>query len=98
MWFTQRPDVYAGKTCDQVEPRWHCYADGDKDSDDQREPLKLDPRRFPPGTKITVEEPICPKCSEPRSIKHPQPKRGSLFVDKCGCGFDWVEWTLNQYS
>lgn len=98
MRFTMEPDCYGGKTCDQVEPRWHCYADGDKDSDRQREPLTLDARRFPPGTKIIVTEPTCPTCGEPRSIKHPEPKNGPLFVAKCRCGFDWEEWTLNEYS
>jgi len=98
MWFTMEPDVYGGKSCDKVIPRWHCYADGDKDSDHQREPLKLDPRSFPPGTKIIVVEPACPDCGEPRSIKYPMPKRGPRFVSKCRCGFDWDQWVLNQYS
>lgn len=98
MWFEQSPDCYGGKTCDQIVPRWHCYADGDKDSDYQYEPLRLDARSFPPGTKITVTEPTCPDCGETRSLKFPAPKRGSLFMDKCSCGFDWNGWTLDQYS
>lgn len=98
MWFEQSPDCYGGKTRDQIVPRWHCYADGDKDSDHQREPLHLDARRFPPGTKIVVSEPTCPNCGETRPLKFPVPKRGAMFEDKCRCGFDWNEWTIHQYS
>lgn len=98
MWFTQKPDCYGGKTCDKVIPRWHCYADGDMDGDHQREPLHLAARCFPPGTIITVSEPVCPSCKEPREPKYPTPKRGPLFADKCRCGFDWAEWTLNEFS
>lgn len=93
-----KPDVYAGKTCDQVEPRWWCYADGDKDGDWEHEPLTLDARLFPPGTKISIEEPICPKCDETRSPILPTPKVGPTFAPKCRCGFDWDQWTLEQYS
>lgn len=98
MWAEMRPDCYGGKTCDQIEPRWHCYAEGDKDSDYQRAPLKLDARLFPPGTKVLIEEPVCPQCKEVRSPIYPAPKRGPLFTPKCRCGFDWETWTLHQYS
>lgn len=98
IWFTMQPDCYGGATCDQIEPRWHCYADGDKDSDHQHEPLTLDPRRYPPGTKIVVHEPVCPQCQEVRSPKYPEPETGPIFDAKCDCGFDWDEWTLNEYS
>lgn len=98
MWFTMEPDVYGGKSCDKIVPRWKCFADGDKDSDHQTAPLKLDARLFPPGTKITVTVPACPECGEPQALKYPTPKRGPVFVSKCRCGFDWDEWTRNEYS
>ena len=95
MWAEMRPNCYGGKTCDQIEPVWHCYADGDKDSDDIHKPLELDPRTFPPGTKVTIEEPLCPDCQELRHLKSSDPP---AFEDKCDCGFDWVAWTLDQYA
>lgn len=99
IWCTQKPDCYGGETCDQIEPRWHCFADGDKDSDYQREPLQFDAKRFAPGTKITVSEPHCPHCGEPRSRKFPEPETGSAFDDACECGqFSWKEWEMNEYS
>lgn len=98
MWAELKPDCYGGKNCDEIVPRWHTYADGDKDASDQHEPLELDPRIFPPGTKVTVEEPHCPNCGQGRFICHPQPKSGPLFEPKCECGFDWEAWILNQYA
>lgn len=98
MWAEMKPDCYGGKDCDEIEPRWHTYADGDKDASDQHEPLTLDARIFPPGTKVTIEEPHCPQCGEPRYQKFPPPKTGPLFDDKCECGFDWDEWTRNTYA
>lgn len=98
MWFTIRPDCYGSPECDQVEPRWHCYADGDKDADEQREPLSLDASRFPPGTKIVVHEPVCPKCGEAREPNYKDGEYLPGFVSKCRCGFDWDEWTLSQYG
>lgn len=96
MWFTMRPDMYGGENCDEMVPNWHCYAAGDKDADDQTTPLILDPSSFPPGTKITVEEPACPQCGETRHIDpRPTPPR---FDSKCECGFDWDAWVQNEFS
>ena len=30
-WFEMKPDVYAGPTCDGVQPRWDGFCEGDKD-------------------------------------------------------------------
>lgn len=99
MWMEMKPNCYGGDTCDQVEPQWHCYADGDKDSDDQRTPLIFDPSEFAPGTKITVSEPHCPSCDEYRGRQFPPPENGPpIFEKKCECGFDWEAWVLNEYS
>jgi hypothetical protein len=96
--FHMDPDMYGGPECDQMVPRWHCYGVGDKDADHQHEPITLDARRFPPGTRISVKEPMCPQCEETRSPKYPEPATGPVFGDKCRCGFDWANWTANQYA
>ncbi|PKM43244.1 MAG: hypothetical protein CVV05_15470 [Gammaproteobacteria bacterium HGW-Gammaproteobacteria-1] len=87
MWAEMKPDVYDGENCDQVRPRWHAHAEGDMDSD-YTETVTLDSKQFPPGTKILVMEPCCPKCG--------------MIPDLCrtdeGCDFDWDAWTLDQYS
>jgi hypothetical protein len=97
-WFTMKPDMYGGPKCDQMEPRWWGYADGDKEGDFQHEPLSLDARFYPPGTKITIEEPICPKCEESREPNYEDGKYLPGFVPKCRCGFDWDIWVGNEFS
>jgi hypothetical protein len=98
MWAEMKPDCYGGQNCDQIRPRWECYAAGDMESEDGLKTISLAARTFPPGTRVVVQEPVCPQCGETRSIKYPPPKRGPLFDDKCDCGFDWKAWTLEQYS
>lgn len=93
-----KPDVYGGKTHDQIVPRWWCYGVGDMDGDYEHGPLSLDPRHFPPGTKISIEEPSCPECEMVREPITPRPESGPSFSAKCSCGFDWDEWTSNEYS
>ena len=97
MWAEMKPDLYGGKTCDKEVPRWEVYADGDKDSDTTRS-IALAARCFPPGTRITIEEPCCPQCGETRAPIYPYPKRGPLYAGKCQCGFDWDDWVAQQYS
>jgi hypothetical protein len=92
------PDMYGGKECDQMEPRWWCYADGDKDGDFNHEPLTLDAQLFPPGTVISIQEPTCPKCEETREPINQPVLGGPTFLAKCRCGFDWDNWTAEQYS
>jgi len=93
------PNLYGGKNCNQEIPMWTCVAEGDKD--EERGFLKnitLSARTFPAGTKVIIEEPICPNCRSLRYMKFPVPKRGSLFIDVCECGFDWKLWVKNRYS
>jgi hypothetical protein len=97
MWAEMTPDCYGGATCDKIVPRWYAHADGDRDGDYEGT-LKLASRTFPPGTKIVISEPLCPKCEALREPIYPTPKRGPLYSGKCECGFDWDEWTLEQFS
>ncbi|KJS36097.1 MAG: hypothetical protein VR70_14510 [Rhodospirillaceae bacterium BRH_c57] len=96
MWATMEPDVYGGDTHDQIVPRWRIYADGDKDADHETGPLELLPSRFPPGTKVTVEEPVCPDCGALRE-PHWQDNE-QTYGGPCDCGFDWDGWVLDQFS
>lgn len=98
MWAEMRPDMYGGASCDQLVPGWHCYADGDKDSEDNVKCLDLEARSFPPGTKVTISEPLCPSCGEQREPTFPIPKRKPLYSGPCRCGFDWDAWVGDQYS
>lgn len=95
---TMHPDMYGGKGCDELVPRWWCYADGDKDGDYEHRPLKLDAKLFPPGTRVSVREPVCPECGDARSPILPTPAKPPYFDPKCDCGFDWDAWVANEYS
>jgi len=87
MWAEMSPDMYDGAACDQVRSRWHGFCEGDMDSD-YSDALEFVAMHFPPGTKVLILEPECPKC-------HQIPKlcRG----DDC-CDFDWDSWTADRYS
>jgi len=98
MWAEMKPNCYGGEACDKIVPQWDAYADGDMDSDDGLTVLRLSARTFPPGTKVVISEPCCPDCGETREPIYPTPKRGPLYAGKCQCGFDWDNWTLEQYS
>ena len=86
MWATMVPDVYGGETCDKIVPRWDTYAAGDKDGAFIHEPLQLDPRTFPPGTKIVISEPVCPTCDEPRE---PRPHDDGVHLSHASFGITW---------
>ena len=90
MWFEMKPDVYGGKNLDEHIPRWNGYADGDKQDDTSSDPLIFRPEDFPPGTKIVVSEPLCPKCGE--VFENCNAKTGR------DCDFDWRRWAEEQYS
>jgi hypothetical protein len=84
----QYPDCYGGKNFDEHEPMWKMYAEGDKDSVHQTEDIILDPKLFPAGTKVIVQEPICPKCDTP----------ASCCIASENCSFDWKEWADIEFA
>lgn len=87
MWAEMAPYLYDGKNCDQVRPRWHCFCDGDMDSEHIDE-IQLDPKLFPPGTKVLVMVPECPRCNQIQEFCE-----SSEF-----CDFDWALWRDSKYS
>lgn len=89
MWAEMSPDMYAGPNCDQMLPRWYAAAAGGKgDGDRSTRPLELAPEHFPPGTRVLVLEPLCPKCSQvPELCKW-----------DVSCDFDWDAWTADKYA
>lgn len=87
MWAEMKPDLYAGKNCDEVRPTFECNTDGDMGSE-SIDILTLDATTFPPGTKITVQVPCCPDCGQ----------EVEMCKEDEGCNFDWDEWRDNEYS
>lgn len=102
MWAELWPDVYDGPNCDQASPQWKAGAEGDKGDDDlSSDPLVLEPRTFPPGTKVVVSVPICPECDltiDYFGFNPPMTDEDEWKVGKCDCGFDWKDWMDGEYS
>ena len=56
--------------------------------------IELDPAHFPPGTRVVIETPICPKCGwasdyDPLSQK---------VICAPNCIFDWITWGQENYG
>jgi len=84
----QYPDCYGGKNCDEHIPLWKKYAEGDKDSVHSEEKIVIDPKQFPAGTRVIVQEPVCPKCGMVASC--------CIAVENCS--FDWKEWAEIEFA
>ena len=90
-WIEMKPDVYSGDNLDEVKAQWSSYFDGDKDGESGMETFDLVASRYPAGTKITIEVPMCPE--EDCELDAEWAKNGI-----CPCGFDWNEWVEGEYS
>lgn len=97
-----KADVYSGKNCNQVKKHFEIYCDGDMDSDTSDEDIVIKLAELPPGARVSITYPCCPKCALPREDKFKQMDGGTLKIvghkSKCQCGFNWNNWVLNTYS
>lgn len=90
-----KADCYCGESFEEIEPEWHISCEGDKDLSVDNQPIHLDIKNFPYGTKITVAVPCCPECGE---MSDCWLDKESKWIGKCDCGFDWESWIKNEYS
>ncbi|CDG88104.1 hypothetical protein [Xenorhabdus bovienii] len=88
-WGEVKADIYSGKNSDEHKPFIEISCDGDMESDTAEE-ITFDVKRWPVGTKITVEVPCCPTCGLDAEFQNEE--------GKCECGFDWRNWAEEQYS
>ena len=96
-WAEMHPDLYDGESCDQVKPQWNSSMEGDKNSEEGIEVIDYPALAYPPGTKITISIPCCPKCGNPADSNSIMP--GERYeISDCDCGFNWNNWTDEQYS
>lgn len=96
MWADHKPNCYGGESCDQIVPQWELHVVDERGGDVEKS-VTLDAKHFPPGTRITIEEPLCPECKSPREISRVE-NDTHVYEDECNCGFDWQSWTLSQFS
>jgi len=83
----QKPYCHGGENNDEHIPMWDDQLDQDDDGTRSPDEIIWSPKNFPAGTKITVEEPICPKCNLCASL--------CMETD---CDFNWHEWAENKYA
>ena len=89
-----RPDLYDGDECDQVKPQWYSEMDGDMCPEEGLEVIDYAAIVFPPGTKITISVPCCPKCGTPSE----NISDCGGFIGGSACDFDWKNWMNEKYS
>ena len=87
MWAEMSPDIYAGESLNEVKARWHTFCDGDMDSD-HLDVVTLDANLFPPGAKISITVPCCPRCGHIQEMCEPGED----------CDFNWSLWRDNKYQ
>jgi len=83
------PDIYTGPNCDEHRPRWITSAEKEGDGELTGD-IVLDPSLFPPGTRVIIEIPVCPKCGEDYELCNSE-------IDR-DCDFDWKQWVESEYS
>ena len=81
-------DTYHGDNCDEPKPFFDVYTEGDMDSEQLNGSIEISVEAYPPGTKIIIQEPCCPKCTMVREL---------CELDE-GCDFDWKNWIECEYG
>lgn len=81
--------------CDEERPRWMTSYPKEGDEEDG-ETLKLEipAGRMPPGSRVTIEVPCCPKCGDPADMNE---TTGFDWPD-CDCGFSWKDWAIENFG
>ena len=82
-------DIYCGENCDQHEHYIEAQCEGDMDSE-KMEDFSFDAKRWPAGTRILIQVPLCPDCEMDAEYQDDE--------GKCECGFDWKYWIECEYS
>ncbi|HEX3800222.1 MAG TPA: hypothetical protein VH413_16120 [Verrucomicrobiae bacterium] len=96
--FRQEPDTYDGKNSNLHRPRWMTSYPKEGDSEDGEVlKLELDARQMPPGSRVTIEVPCCPKCGDPADMNFDWRKRYRKWPN-CRCGFSWRKWVEENFS
>lgn len=83
---------------DKLRPRWMTsYPKEGKQEDGETLKLELPAAMFPPGSRVTIEVPCCPKCGEPADMNGDDRKPHRNWP-RCDCGFSWTEFAKDNYA
>lgn len=96
--FRQEPDCYDGPKSHGHRPRWMTSYPKEGDSEDG-ETLKMEipAAMMPPGSRVTIEVPCCPKCGDPADTFTDCVKTYKKWPN-CKCGFSWRKWTEENFA
>lgn len=74
--FRQEPDCYSGPDCGGHRPRWMTsYPKEGDEEDGEVLKLEIDAKSMPPGSRVIIEVPCCPKCGDPADMNEPRSMR-----------------------
>lgn len=91
--FRQEPD----NSGDTPRPRWMTSypKEGDAEEGEVLE-FKLNADELPPGARVVIQIPVCPKCGDPADV-HVAPRTAHAEWPNCSCGWSWSKWSLGRY-
>jgi hypothetical protein len=61
--------------------------------------LEIPARSMPPGSRVTIEVPVCPKCGDPADMNVGSGETPDFKEwPDCQCGFSWKKWAEDNFS
>lgn len=93
-----KTNCYDGKNCNGLRPEWWTSApkEGDYKHGETLE-LKIDAANLPPGSKVIIEVPCCPKCGL-QADAVTDPRKNYKAWPNCECGFSWRKFCHDNFS
>ncbi len=90
--FVERQTFWMEPDHDETRPRWMTsYPKEGREEDGEFLKLDMDARRYPPGARVTIEVPCCPKCGDPADMN--DKNKPVRKWPRCDCGFSWNKWS-----
>ena len=90
-----RYEVRPGESSDpMVDKHWYGGHQGDKDGGSMGEHVGFHVIHFIPGSILTVDVPLCPKCNGDPIYNETSKK----YVCVDNCTFDWQRWIANEFG
>lgn len=59
--------------------------------------LEIPASMMPPGSRITIEVPVCPECGDPSDMNGDDGEEHKEWP-ACRCGFSWSKWASDNFA
>lgn len=97
--YVERQTFWMEPDHDEGRPRWMTsYPKEGREEDGETLRLEIPAKCMPPGARVTIEVPCCPKCGDPADMNDPQKPEGTHPWPACDCGFNWQKWSEETHS